>query len=96
MNTKQVQETAKVLKDLLLRLAVVSDAAKGGYEQNKEVLEKAIIGEANVYHLNTVQIGFLRALDDCQDLQHDEFQSVLRALSDFDSALKESSPKKSK
>jgi hypothetical protein len=88
MSVSPIKESARELKDFLLELAKTSDAARGGYEQNKALLEKSIAGERIEYHFNLINLGFLRALSDCPACTEQSYRRVVSLLAELDSALK--------
>ncbi len=84
----EVIESAKELKSTFEELSLKSDAVMSGYNQNKEVISKAIQGVEIAYHLSTVNLGCLRVLVDDWDLERSEYNKLLSALATFDEALK--------
>lgn len=84
----EVKTTAQKLKNVFEEYFSKSDAVQSGYFQNRKVIEAALSGEEIEYHLCTVNLGCIRALQDSWDLDESEFHKVLSALSNFDEALK--------
>ncbi len=80
--------SANELKNTFEELSVKSDAVASGYNQNKEVIFKAIQEAEISYHLNAVNLGCLHVLADDWDLERGEYNRLLTALANFDEALK--------